>query len=89
MIARRAWVSGRVQGVSFRAHTRDEALRLGLLGYVHDLPDGSVEVLACGAPAHVEALMRWLWQGSPASRVEQVEVSEVSVPPPPHGFDVR
>jgi len=73
MIARRVWVSGRVQGVSFRAFTREQALRLGLHGHALNLPDGRVEVLVCGEAAHVEALMRWLWQGSQASR----------------GFDVR
>ena len=41
------------------------------------LPDGGVEVLACGDPAAVDTLLRWLWQGSPASHVTAVDVSEV------------
>lgn len=74
MIARRAWVGGRVQGVSFRAFTRMQAERLGLRGHALNLPDGRVEVLVCGEAPAVEALLRWLHTGSPAARVEAVHV---------------
>ena len=77
LIARRCHVSGRVQGVFFRASTRDRARELGVTGYARNLPDGRVEVLACGKPDAVEALCRWLWQGSPSSQVTTVDVSAV------------
>lgn len=79
LIARRCYVSGRVQGVFFRASTRDRARALGVTGHARNLADGRVEVLACGSPEAVEALCQWLWQGSPASQVTSVEVSELSV----------
>ena len=65
-------VSGRVQGVFFRASTRAEALRLGLGGSARNLPDGRVEVIAIGPEESLSALERWLWQGPPAARVEDV-----------------
>ena len=65
-------VSGHVQGVFFRASTRAEAVRLGLTGYAKNLPDGGVEVLACGEIAVLEELQRWLRTGPPAARVESV-----------------
>ena len=76
-IARRCLVSGRVQGVFYRASARNRARELGVTGYARNLPDGRVEVLACGAPAAVEALCRWLWQGPPAAQVTGVEVQPV------------
>ena len=77
-IARRCLVSGRVQGVWYRAATRERAVALGVSGHARNLPDGRVEVLACGEPAAVEALCRWLWTGSPASQVTGVEVEPAS-----------
>jgi acylphosphatase len=81
-------VSGRVQGVFFRAGTRDEALRLGLTGWVRNSRDGAVEVLACGADDALAALERWLWQGPPSARVEGVEAMQAGEPAPPD-FSVR
>ncbi|MCC7198053.1 MAG: acylphosphatase [Gammaproteobacteria bacterium] len=75
-IARRARVTGRVQGVFFRASTAEQALRLGLRGYAANRPDGSVEVLAVGAPQAVAQLLDWLWQGPPTARVIDVTVEE-------------
>jgi acylphosphatase len=72
-IAVRFRVYGRVQGVFFRASTEREADGLGLSGHALNLPDGSVEVLACGAPADVERLRRWLDHGPPMARVERVD----------------
>jgi acylphosphatase len=79
LIARRCLVSGRVQGVFYRASTRARAETLGVTGHARNLADGRVEVLACGPDAAVETLCRWLWQGSPASSVSVVEVAEVAV----------
>jgi acylphosphatase len=77
MLCTRCLVSGRVQGVFYRATARQRASELGLHGYARNLPDGRVEVLACGEAAAVEAFVGWLWTGSSASRVTAVEVAEV------------
>jgi acylphosphatase len=69
------FVSGDVQGVSFRAYTVDEARTLGVSGWVRNLPDGRVEVEAEGDRAALEALARWCRVGPPAARVEDVEAS--------------
>jgi acylphosphatase len=76
MICRRSFVSGRVQGVFYRATCVRKAESLGLTGYARNLPDGRVEVLACGEAATVEQFIAWLWEGSPASKVTAVETSE-------------
>jgi acylphosphatase len=67
------FVSGRVQGVFFRAHTQERAQSLGLVGWVRNLPDGRVEVAAEGNVEKLKALLEWLREGSPASRVERVD----------------
>ena len=79
MAAARFFIDGHVQGVFFRASTREEALRLGLRGYARNLHDGRVEVLAVGEPQAVQGLLDWLWRGSPASDVKLVEVQEVAL----------
>jgi acylphosphatase len=76
LIARLCRVSGRVQGVFFRAATRDRADELGVVGYARNLPDGTVEVLACGDELAVQTLCDWLWQGPPAAHVTAVTVEE-------------
>jgi acylphosphatase len=77
LIARRCFISGRVQGVFYRASTRHKATELGCAGYARNLPDGRVEVLAVGEPASVQSLLDWLWRGSPAAEVKFVEVQEL------------
>lgn len=62
-------VSGRVQGVFFRASARQRAQELGLTGYVKNLPDGRVEAVACGPADAVEAFAAWLGHGPPQARV--------------------
>ena len=77
MRATRFIVSGRVQGVFFRASTREQAQRLGLGGHARNLPDGSVEVVATGAEDAIETLARWLRHGPPRARVDRVERSSI------------
>jgi acylphosphatase len=73
-------VSGKVQGVFFRASTRNEALRLGLNGYARNLADGRVEVVAEGRSEALHELEQWLWQGPPAAQVDGVQRSEYPQP---------
>jgi acylphosphatase len=73
MAAARFVVSGRVQGVFFRASTREQAVALGIEGHAINLPDGRVEVLAIGDAAALDELESWLRQGPPAARVDGVE----------------
>jgi acylphosphatase len=72
----RCLVAGRVQGVYYRAATADEAARLSLDGWVKNLADGRVEVVAAGERESIAALARWLWKGPPAARVDAVYVEE-------------
>jgi acylphosphatase len=78
----RCIVTGRVQGVFFRASTQREAQRLGLTGHARNLADGSVEVLACGDPAALQRLREWLRQGPPHARVDGLECRRVELQPP-------
>ncbi|MGC6329157.1 acylphosphatase [Rhizorhabdus sp. FW153] len=73
-VARRVRITGKVQGVWFRAWTVQQATELGLDGWVRNRLDGSVEALVSGAPAKVEAFIERCHSGSPASRVDRVEV---------------
>ncbi|MGH8150571.1 MAG: acylphosphatase [Steroidobacteraceae bacterium] len=76
MACKICWVSGRVQGVYYRGTAAARALELGIDGYAKNLPDGRVEVLACGEAVAVRAFVEWLWVGSTASRVTAVEVAD-------------
>ena len=69
----RAVVRGRVQGVGYRASTQHEGARLGLAGWVRNLPDGSVELEAEGPRAALEALLAWCAVGPLGARVVGVE----------------
>ena len=75
-VTRKAIVTGKVQGVWYRATTREQAQKLGLNGYAKNLADGSVEVVASGHRDEVEQLMQWLWQGPEMSDVTHVEPLE-------------
>lgn len=88
MPAARFLVSGRVQGVCFRASTREQALKLGLCGYAKNLPDGRVEVLAEGNAPTLDALERWLHVGPPLAKVELVKRSEAEAGGAGQGFGV-
>ncbi|MBM4257452.1 MAG: acylphosphatase [Deltaproteobacteria bacterium] len=67
-------VQGRVQGVYFRASTRDRARLLRLAGWVRNCPDGSVELIAEGEKEQLEQLITWCREGPPGARVSAVNV---------------
>jgi acylphosphatase len=73
-ISARVVIHGWVQGVYFRAFTRDQAKSLGLTGWVRNQRDGTVEALFEGEKAKVDQMVAWCRRGSPPSRVEGVEV---------------
>lgn len=70
-------VSGRVQGVWFRASTREQAMLFGLTGWVRNLPDGRVEVMATGDEQQLEELRAWLKHGPEMARVTELKAEEV------------
>ena len=78
LVARRYIISGRVQGVGFRYFTEAAALREGLHGWVKNLPDGRVEVLAEGDADALLRFERQVRHGPPAARVEHVEVDDTT-----------
>ena len=70
-------VSGRVQGVCFRMATREQAMLFGITGWVRNLPDGRVEVMACGEETQLKQLQEWLKRGPEHARVLNLEIKEV------------
>ncbi len=81
-------VSGRVQGVAFRASTRAEALRLGVSGWVRNLPDGQVEAHFEGAAPSVAALVEWCGTGPGWARVDGI-VPRPATASDLAGFEIR
>ena len=73
-------VLGRVQGIGYRISARSEARRLGLNGLVRNLRDGSVEVIAEGAPAALSQMERWCRRGPPLADVTDLTVERLSDP---------
>lgn len=88
-VCRRALVSGLVQGVGFRASTAARARALDLAGYARNLPDGRVEVVACGSGEAVQALCAWLADGPRSARVDSLELEEAPELPEDAGFRTR
>ena len=78
----KAWVSDRVQGVSFRGATRRQANLLGIGGYAKNLSDGRVEVLACGYDADLDTLIEWLKHGPEMAHVTNLHIETVAVQVP-------
>ena len=89
MKALRFLVGGKVQGVWFRASTRDRAVALNLRGFARNLPDGRVEVLALGEDDAVEQLAQWLHYGPPQARVEELERLDAEDDASISSFEVR
>jgi acylphosphatase len=85
----RAIVHGRVQGVFFRAFVNRCARELGLVGYVCNLPDGTVEVWAEGKKKQLVELLGYLKEGPPAARVDNIVTSWSKYTGNHHGFSVR
>ena len=90
MIKRKRFqVFGRVQGVWFRAHTQEEAMRLGLAGFVRNLPDGSVEAVAQGEEKALADFEGWLYVGPRLADVTGVTAEELVVRQEFTGFEIR
>lgn len=88
-VCQRCIVSGRVQGVFYRATIARAARDLGVEGYARNLADGRVEVLACGDTIALEVLVRALWTGSSASKVTDVSIETATEPANLRGFVTR
>ena len=82
------FISGRVQGVYYRATTREKAQENGVDGWVKNLEDGRVEAVFESDPAAVEAMIEWCHTGSPRARVDDVEI-EYGDPTGLEGFEIR
>ncbi len=85
----RAVVTGRVQGVWFRAATRDKAKQLGVNGYVRNLASGAVEFVAEGDDSEVDRFIQWARQGPPLARVDDVDVEILQYDAEYNDFRVR
>jgi acylphosphatase len=84
-----ARISGKVQGVWFRAWTQTQAESRGLSGWVRNEPDSSVSAVFIGPAGSVDAMIEDLWQGSPASKVHAVETEPYESDDLPSGFEIR
>jgi acylphosphatase len=76
-ICKRFIVSGKVQGVFYRHATKIKAAELKLTGWVRNLENGTVELLACGEPSALDLLENWLWKGPPTAHVTEVKNEEL------------
>ena len=88
-IARRYLISGRVQGVGYRAFAEAQAMVEGLHGWVRNLPDGRVEALLEGDAEAVDRAEAKLRRGPAGARIEQVTVETVAPSGRPTGYDIR
>lgn len=82
-------ISGRVQGVFFRATTRDEALQRGLAGWVRNLPGSQVEAVFEGEEEAVKSVIEWCHEGPPFAAVRRVEVTWEEPTGEFEGFSIR
>jgi acylphosphatase len=88
MMSQHVHITGRVQGVGFRAWTRERAQGLGVSGWVRNRSDGSVEAVVSGPNGAVETLIAALHEGPPAAKVEDVRTAETELPTE-HGFRIH
>lgn len=86
---RRYVVSGLVQGVGFRYHSQSQARGLALSGWVRNLPDGKVELMACGGLDQLDRFYAWLLHGPPSARVDDVEFEDIDRDDTQIGFSIR
>jgi len=89
MVRVRLMISGRVQGVFYRASCREEAEARGLAGWVRNLPDGCVETLVQGPREQVESMIRWCYVGPPHAQVSKIDVSYEDTREDLRGFRIR
>jgi len=82
-------IQGLVQGVFFRASTREEAMRLNVGGWVRNLPDGSVQALFEGEKKKVEEIIGWCHKGPSGARVSRVEINWEPYKGEYKRFDIR
>ena len=82
-------VHGRVQGVYFRYETQKSALQSGVVGWVRNLPDGTVEAVLEGPKANVDTTLNWCRKGPPAARVDQLDVAWLPAEGDYHRFEIR
>lgn len=87
--ARRVQYEGRVQGVGFRFTTRQVASGYEVTGWVRNLPDGRVEMEACGEREEVDAFLKAIAQGPLGSNIRKTSVEELEPPPAYKGFSIR
>ena len=89
-MAKRLIIEGRVQGVGYRASFADEAVSLGLSGWVRNRQDGSVEACVHGEAAAIEAIILWARRGPPAAQVSNVTIEDAAEAAPSDGaFKIR
>jgi len=82
-------ISGRVQGVWFRANTKQKAEQLGVTGWVKNTADGKVEAIFEGDKKHIQEMIDWCHQGPPSAQIEQVEITEQSLSNGFDGFSIK
>ena len=89
MVCKRVFLSGKVQGVSFRFYAQGKAQELQLLGWVRNLDDGRVEMLVAGEGPSVETMIKWAHKGPPGAKVDDMQVTEVKDPISKGPFFIR
>ena len=82
-------VSGKVQGVGFRFYTQQKASELELKGYVQNLTNGNVEIIAVGESAKIDALVKWAKSGSPNAIVDNLDIKSINKNEQYSNFEIR
>jgi len=82
-------ISGRVQGVWFRANTKQKAEQLGMTGWVRNTADGKVEALFEGDEKHIQEMIDWCHRGPPMAQIDNVEITEQSSSNGFDGFSIK